>query len=515
MSPYDEFMAYASMRMQGMSDAEIAEHFGVGKKHVLQRMKLAAVHKTILNAHRKGDIDLDTVMAFTLSDSQKEQLAAFNELGDRCRVWNVRRHLTKDGETANGTLAQFVTLAAYKAAGGRVMTDLFGDESYLLDDDLLQRLADKKLASSGEKLRRKEGWDSVEVSVSRPDDFHQLHSIEPQLVDAPSELTDALSTAVETQQSMDEADEDWTEEREAQYAALEQTVDALEDKLSVYREYSDEDKARSQCFVFIGRDGKAEIHRGVVSQAKHRAAERADAQDGAEAETKAALPNTLVKDLGVHRQHVAKAALATNATLASDVLLFTLCDNVLSQPGYRQRAIDANFTRVMPDAEGIAETTAAAALEKARGALATEWLNADSAAERFAAFRQLKPKAKQALMAYSTAECLTVELAQGASDEISEAVLVDLAPDFASAWRPTADNYFRRLKRDALLVHGEAWFGSLWLAKHAAYKKKDLVAILDAFFKCDKTADMTPEQREIHAHWLPDGFVVTRESSSS
>ena len=77
---------------------------------------------------------------------------------------------------ADDRRAQFVTVAAYVAAGGGVITDLFQTESegYLTDPALLDRLANEKLEREAEAVRQ-EGWSWVEIM---PDPgFETLRSV--------------------------------------------------------------------------------------------------------------------------------------------------------------------------------------------------------------------------------------------------------------------------------------------------------------------------------------------------
>ena len=86
MHPADEYEAFAAMVDQGMDEDAIALHFGCDVKRVRQRMKLAQVHPTILKAFRRGDLTERDVMAFTLADTKKAQLAVFKEL-DNGQRW--------------------------------------------------------------------------------------------------------------------------------------------------------------------------------------------------------------------------------------------------------------------------------------------------------------------------------------------------------------------------------------------------------------------------------------------
>ena len=113
MHPADEFMAYQRMLNDGLTEAAIAAQFGVPKQRVRQRLKLAQVATRIVKAYRRGVIDLETVMAFTLAESKKRQLEVYAKLGERCSAWPVKQAFTKGGERSDGRLATFVTLDAY------------------------------------------------------------------------------------------------------------------------------------------------------------------------------------------------------------------------------------------------------------------------------------------------------------------------------------------------------------------------------------------------------------------
>ncbi|MCH9671002.1 MAG: ParB N-terminal domain-containing protein, partial [Gammaproteobacteria bacterium] len=203
MHPADEFVAFAAMRKDGMTEADIAEHFGLSVQRVAKRMKLAEVHPKILNAYRKEAITLDTVMAFTLAASKSQQLAVFKELGEQCHGHRVRRRLTNDGARSDGALAIFVGVDAYKAAGGVVVADLFEERAYLPDVELLQQLVSDKLAQSAERLQKEEGWKTVDVVTDRNRCVHNYHRLEPEPVDVPTDLTDALCAAVDAQSEME------------------------------------------------------------------------------------------------------------------------------------------------------------------------------------------------------------------------------------------------------------------------------------------------------------------------
>ena len=151
MHPADQYEAWARLAAEGQSPADIAARFGVSEQTVQQRLRLGKVSPPLLDRYREGEMTLDVLMAFTLSDDPEEQERVWAELP----AWNrhpdlVRRALTRAHTAAGEPFARFVGLDAYEAAGGRVLRDLFDERrTWLLDGDLLGRLAAAKLEARG------------------------------------------------------------------------------------------------------------------------------------------------------------------------------------------------------------------------------------------------------------------------------------------------------------------------------------------------------------------------------
>jgi len=197
-------------------------------------------------------------------------------------------------------------------------------------------------------------------------------------------------------------------------------------------------------------------------------------------------------------------------------LLLRLCQQVLGSSRWESGAIEAGFEVTLSRDEALADTRAAHDLAKTRAILVTDWMDQKSAAARLAALRQLTPTEKNRLLAYTVAACLKVSFGGSSVDkDIGEAVLADLTPDFAMAWRPSASNYFKRLTKAKLLDHGKLWFGDAWLSSHESHKKGELVTELDAFFNAKAAANLSAEHRQIREHWLPVGFDVHTKVASN
>jgi ParB family transcriptional regulator, chromosome partitioning protein len=144
MHPADQFDAFKKLADEGKGEEEIAARFGTTPRVVQQRLKLAVVSPKLIALYRKGDMTLDCLMAFTVSDDHRQQE----------KVWaarpkwgidpdDIRATLTEQHISADSKLAKFVGIKAYEKAGGAVLRDLFDDENagWLTDPDLLHRLA--------------------------------------------------------------------------------------------------------------------------------------------------------------------------------------------------------------------------------------------------------------------------------------------------------------------------------------------------------------------------------------
>ena len=181
MHPADQFDAFKALADGDMSEDDIAARFGVPPLAVRQRLKLANVSAKIIAAYRKGELDLECIMAFAVTDDHKAQervWKAWRSYPEYQReAENIRAMLTEQHIDADSKLALFVTVKAYEKAGGSVIRDLFDadSEGWLTDAELLNRLATEKLAAVQAKLIE-DGWKWADIM---PDiDYSALHRFE-------------------------------------------------------------------------------------------------------------------------------------------------------------------------------------------------------------------------------------------------------------------------------------------------------------------------------------------------
>lgn len=161
LSPADEAVAFTALFTSGLDEGEIAKRFGVPKKLVRQRIAIGSLPALILGALRMQTISLDVAEAFTVSTSAERQLAVFAD-GKHLSAWSVHRDLTDKAVEVDDPRVSFVTLEAYRNAGGHVDEDLFDDMVFLTDVELLQKLFEDKITATTQSLKDA-GWKWVKL----------------------------------------------------------------------------------------------------------------------------------------------------------------------------------------------------------------------------------------------------------------------------------------------------------------------------------------------------------------
>ncbi len=274
MHPADQCAAFRKLIDEGMGLEEVAARFGVTPTLVRQRLKLAGVSPVLMALYREGALTLDQMMAFTLADDHGAQERAWFEAAPYDREpQDIRRRLTAAHIVASDDRARFVTLDAYTAAGGGVVTDLFQPDShsYLTDAALLDRLVNEKLEQAAESVRQ-EGWHWVEiVPALRYDTLADYGRQQGKRQKLPGRQAKALAKAERQRDTLAVQDE-LTDEEAERFDALEDEIAALEAQRLVW---SERQKAKGGAVVGIGRDGSLCVERGLLRPEDVRAAERA------------------------------------------------------------------------------------------------------------------------------------------------------------------------------------------------------------------------------------------------
>ena len=271
MHPADEFEAFQELVEKGIPVADVAARFGVTETVVQKRLRLARVSPVLLSCFRKGDMTLEHLMAFTVTNDHAAQERVWNELPEWRKQYpnSIRAALTQNEITAQDVRARFVTLKDYEKAGGAVRRDLFseGDEGVFIEDAvLLERLVAEKLEKAANAVR-KEGWKWVEVRSSfEPEEWSACTRRYPERAPLPAEQrreVDALTHEAESLEERDELDD----EQQERLDSIQERIEELDSREPVW---PPETLAIAGAVVTLGGNGKAVVERGFIRQEDRR-----------------------------------------------------------------------------------------------------------------------------------------------------------------------------------------------------------------------------------------------------
>ena len=268
--PLDQFCAFQTLRDQGLGEEEIAARFFVTPQIVKQRLKLVSVSPKLLELYASDDMTLEQLMAFTMSDDHARQEQVWDTVsnGYNQQPHYIRGLLTENTVEADDKRVCFVGIAAYEAAGGTVLRDLFSedDEGLLQDVGLLKKLVAEKLTIEAETIKA-EGWKWIQVAEDFPyghtKGLRRIVGEEEPLSEAEEVQRDALNAEMQSieRQYFQEDAEDMPEE-------VERRVGEIETALAVFESrpvrYYPADIARAGAFVSIDDDGSLNVERGFV-----------------------------------------------------------------------------------------------------------------------------------------------------------------------------------------------------------------------------------------------------------
>jgi ParB family chromosome partitioning protein len=355
--PLDQFRAFQAMREKGMTEEAIAAAFFVDAKVVKQRLRLVTVAPVLLEVYAADEMTLEQLMAFTVSSDHARQAQVWEAIKNSWskEPYQIRRMLTETAVRASDKRVRFLGIAAYEAAGGFVLRDLFqqDDGGWLQDPVLLERLVGEKLKAEAEAMAA-EGWKWIEVAVGFP--YGHTMGLRA-LLGTTVDLTDderATREALRDEYDRLEA-EDLPEEVDQRLGEIERQLSAFDSRPMAF----DPDQVgRAGAFVSIDSDGTLLIERGFVrpedEQRVAPAGEASDddpdgtaSMDADSSEGRAAvismggeprpseddedegdamkpLPERLVIELTAHRTLALRDAVANNPRIAMTALLHKL-----------------------------------------------------------------------------------------------------------------------------------------------------------------------------------------------
>jgi ParB family transcriptional regulator, chromosome partitioning protein len=530
MHPADQFEAFKKLADErGFGAEEIAARFGVTPHVVRQRLRLGAVSSKLMQIYRNGDLALDQLMAFAITEDHARQEAAFERLSFNRDASTIRRMLTETHVAATDRRAIFVGAEKYTEVGGTILRDLFTEDrgGYFEDVALLDMLVVAKLGREANALMEAEGWKWAQVFLDFPHS-HGLRRTYPEAVELSAEDQVALDTVkgeFDSLTAQHENDEELSEEVDARFGELEAEIERLEAKRQAY---APSDIARCGAFVILNHDGTVRIERGFVrAEDEKPEPETHDASgegeggdtagddggtgpngeagsDGSDGEDEDGdghkpLSDILIRDLTAYRTLGLRLALREQPEIAIVAVTHALSAQIF------YRGADAHVLDIRPTstylashADGIEDTKAGKAWADCHARWAAQMPR--DVADLWAFVVELDHDSRMALFAHCVA--LTVNAvklpmdrrprAMATADRLAEAASLDMT----AHWIPTARTYFGRVTKPRILDAVREAVGIEAADRMADMKKQDMAE--------------AAEQLVAATGWLP-ALMRTRE----
>ena len=266
MHPADQFEAFRELaEHRGWGAEEIAARFGVSAYVVRQRLRLGAVSPRLMQVYRDGDLTLDQLMAFAITEDHAWQEQVHKGLGYNREPWIIRRELTRTHVQANDRKAIFVGPDAYAEAGGVIIRDLFTEDrgGFFEDATLLDRLVVEKLERVAAEVQQAEGWKWASVHMDYPhgNGLRRIYHRPVELSEDDEAAFAALQMEYDRLSSEHESTEDLPPDVDERFGELEAEIERIDARRHAY---DPDDIARGGVFVVLSHDGTARIEHGFV-----------------------------------------------------------------------------------------------------------------------------------------------------------------------------------------------------------------------------------------------------------
>lgn len=540
MSPAEECRAFQHFIGQGDQthgdiDA-VSKRFGVTRRFVEGRLRLASLADPIFDALAEGRITLDMAKAYASTEDRARQLLIFEQYGSYgyTNADSIRRTIASETMGATAPIALLVGADAYVAAGGKVDRDLFTDDGdKWINPEIAQRVGAEIMEAEAKRIGEETG-----LAWIRPIASAQTYSATAGLypVRLPAQpLTDEEQIRLEViDNRLDDIRSEMEDEElaEESYQALDAESDALaEERQSLVNRAGvlpDELKGQVGAFLTLSHKGEMQLDPTYYSEQPLRiAAPEGEAGDGdgvaitsahpiggsraapKEAPPEAVAPGgkalsaRLYDELSMQRRDVLAASLLSHPALALDYAIFAMADR---RNGYGQLGTTIRAGHPQDPVMGdLLPSIARTALADAADSLDTSWTGHSGEVERFEAFRAIDDDAKAAWLAYAVASSLEAKAALNQrQNPLQNRLAAIMEVDVAQWWRPTAANFFDRVPKGALLVLLREVGGPALSERYASAKKGEISKSCQTLFAGE--AIIEAEVKDKALAWVPNAM---------
>lgn len=138
MDEIDQYEAFAALKAQGRTNADIAAQFGVTELLVRRRLAIAELIPAVLTAYRKGNIEPATIRQLTMAS--KAQQKAWMKLFRDPDQYAPTGHRLKAWLFGGAEIPVASALFPVERYDGNIVADLFGDTAYFDDAEKFWKL---------------------------------------------------------------------------------------------------------------------------------------------------------------------------------------------------------------------------------------------------------------------------------------------------------------------------------------------------------------------------------------
>ncbi len=519
MTAADECTAYKNIiEKEGKTAAQVAARFGKTERFVLGRVRLADLHETVFEALRTGDITLEVAKAYGSTSDTARQARVFEQYRDsyyRDDAFTIRRELASGSYRGGDPKALLVGREAYVAAGGRIDSDLFSDSASenWIDGDILDRLADEKLAAEAEAIREREGFGEVRAVPTTRVSYIDLDGLRPVRgeIPQPTPEDEARSAKIEAEmntiaEAANESDDGITEDDEVRYRELECELRDIQNRPPIL---TDDQKASALAFVVIGEDGQPRVHQQVYVSPE---AIDDDADDDGDGETdgtvsaKPAISQRLADELATMKAELLRVHVASDPRFALDLGTFVMVDAAQRRYSSSDLASELRADAAPSRVIGFkSEALAAEEWAKLEAGLDRSWLDPDAGVTgRYDAFCALSEEARAAWLGWAIARTIHAVPARQTGSDFVDHLGRKLGIDVAAWWRPTANNYFKRVTRGSIIDLFQEIGGSELSQRYGASKKDLLASSAEQLFAGNIIVEADVKEKALA--WLPEAM---------
>ena len=565
MSPADECRAFQHCLGQGGDIDAVARRFGITRRFVEGRLRLANLAEPIFDALASGELTLDMAKAYASTESHERQLMVWKSYGANsyhASADPIRRVIANESMKSTDPIARLVGEEAYVAAGGIVDRDLFSDNGdRWTNPEIAHTLAAAAMEAEARRIGEERGlaWIRPVASNSTWEVARDLFR-----VNLPSlPLSDAQATRmseIEARLSIVSLEMENEELEEEAWQALDAEHDALSDEL---RDAGRREKIlppelapRVGLFLTLSQDGSMKLDDTYYSETplsvtmvepdedgedasdtgedsiEGEAAPRAPTFRIEERETGTitgttkevspdeaapggkALSQVLLDQLAVQRRDVLGASMIANPALALDYMLFAMVDKSTGTDETCGTTIRAPHPEDPVRFDAYPKSVAHDYLAEVREGLDASWQEHRTMIARFDAFRALDDEVKAAWLAWTVATSFKSKESYSHRQNALQNHLAGLLEvDVAKWWRPTSENFFDRVPKGSLLSLLDEVGGPALSSRHASQKKGEISTSCEKLFAGDAVIEADVKERALA--WVPAAMRFAAAEAST